>query len=137
MRLLLTVTAILEAATGLALLVAPSLTIETLLGPPLDAPAAEAVARLAGVALLTIGVICRAARNDSESRVARGIVAGVLLYNCGAVAVLVRLAASGGAGLRDLRIWPLAILHATLAVWCGASLSRRPDSFLGSRKLGP
>src|SRR5689334_699749 len=86
---LLSVTGALEAATGLGLLVAPSLVIELLLGAAPGAPAGISVSRVAGVALMTIGLACWLARAEAASRAAKGLVAAILLYNVGVVVVLV------------------------------------------------
>ena len=120
MKNLLIVTAVIEAATGLALLLSPPLVATLLLGAALDAPAALAVSRVAGAALLALGVACWLARNDALSGAVRGVIAAMLLYNAGAVSVLVY----AGLGLRlsGIGLWPAALLHAALAVWCIACL---------------
>ena len=51
-RKLLIVTALIETATGLILLVSPTLVVALLLGASLDAPAALIVAHMSGAALL-------------------------------------------------------------------------------------
>ena len=56
MKVLLIATAAIEAATGVALVVWPSELIAVLLGSSLGAPAGLTVARVAGVALLSLGV---------------------------------------------------------------------------------
>jgi hypothetical protein len=68
MKALLSLTGALEAATGLALLVAPSTLVTLLLGAPLDTPAAMTVGRVAGVALIALGVACWLARDDGAGR---------------------------------------------------------------------
>ena len=123
MKNLLVVTAALEAATGLALLLSPPLMAALLLGASLDTPAALVVARVTGAALLSLGVACWLARNDAQSRAATGLVAAMLLYNAAVVVVLVY--ASLGSGLFGLGLWPAAVLHAAMAVWCTACLRRR------------
>jgi len=120
MKSLLIVTAAAEMATGLALLVLPSLVVSLLLGGSLDTPAAQVVARMTGAALLSLGVACWLARNDEMSRAAVGVVAAMLLYNVAAVSVL--LYASIGLGLSGIGLWPAVILHVALAVWCIACL---------------
>jgi len=65
---LLIVTAMIEIGVGLALLAFPSLLATLLLGSSLDTPAALTVARLAGGALLSLGVACWLARHDGQSR---------------------------------------------------------------------
>jgi hypothetical protein len=57
MNRLLKLTAILETATGLALTVVPSV-VRLLLGSELDTSAAVMLARVAGAALVALGVAC-------------------------------------------------------------------------------
>jgi hypothetical protein len=122
MKRLLTLTAIIEMATGLGLLVVPSLVVRLLLGSPLDASAAVTLGRVAGAALLALGVACWLARADTQSRAARGLVAAMLLYNVATVAVLAFAAV--GLGLHGMLLWPAVILHAVMAVWCAGCLLR-------------
>jgi hypothetical protein len=122
-RTLLIVTAFVEAAIGLTLLLSPSLVAGLLLGTSLDAPAALIVGRMTGAALLSLGGACWLARTDGSSRARRALVAAMLLYNCAAVAIL----AHAGAGVRlvGVLMWPTVALHAGLAVWCIACLRSR------------
>jgi hypothetical protein len=120
MKTLLTVTAAVETATGLALLGLPSLVVSLLLGGSLDTPAALVVARVTGAALLALGVACWLARNDEKSGAAVGLVTAMTLYNVAAVSVFVY--ASAGLGLSGIGLWPAVILHAALAIWCIACL---------------
>lgn len=119
-KTLLMVTALLEAATGLALLLSPSLPVSMLLGASLDTPAALVVARVTGAALLSLGLACWLARDDGQSRAARGLIAAMSLYNVAAVVVLAY--AGTGAGLSGVGLWPAVLLHAAMAVWCLACL---------------
>jgi hypothetical protein len=123
MKSLLIATGAIEAATGLALLGLPSLVVSLLLGGALDTPAALVVARVGGAAVLSIGVSCWLARNDHQGRAAKGLVAGLLLYNIAAVAVLAY--AGIGLGLSGIGLWPAVVLHAVLAAWCIACLRTR------------
>jgi len=123
MKNLLIVTAVAEAATGLALLGSPSLVVSILLGGSLDMPVALVVARVGGAALLSIGVACWLARNDQQSTAATGLIAALLLYNTAVVAVLVY--AGMGLGFSGIGLWPAVVLHAALAVWCIACLRTR------------
>jgi hypothetical protein len=126
MKRLLTITAIIEAATGLGLIVAPSIVVRLLLGSPLDTSAAVMLGRVAGTALLALGVACWLARDDTQSRAARGLVVTILLYN---VSVAALLAFAGvGLGLHGLALWPAVILHAVMAIWCTACLGRSPQT---------
>jgi thiol:disulfide interchange protein len=77
MKRFLVATAVLEFGAGLGLLAAPSVLAMRLLGAPLDTPAALAVARLGGVALLALATACWLARQDGQSHVARVLVAAI------------------------------------------------------------
>ena len=120
MKKLLVITALLEAVTGVALMVAPAPLVFLLVGAALDTTGGLVIARVAGAALLALGLGCWLARNDARSQAARGLVGALLLYNVAAVAVLVY---SGlGLKLSAIGLWPTVLLHLTLAVWCIACL---------------
>ena len=126
MNRLLKLTALIEAATGLALMIVPSVVVRLLLGSELDTSAAVTLGRVAGVALFALGVACWLARDDTQSRAARGLVAAMLLYN---VATVVVLAFAGiGFGLHGVALWPAVVLHAVMAVWCVACLRCSPQT---------
>jgi hypothetical protein len=131
-RTLLVVSALLEVPTGLVLLIAPSLLVAVLLGAPLDNAAAGAVGRVAGAALLSLGVACWLARQDALSRAAKGLVGAMLLYNVAVMTVLVH--ARWGAGLFGPAFWPVLLAHGALAAWCIACLTRRGDHVPGAQQ---
>ena len=81
MKKLLIVTAVIEVGAGVALLCFPSAAVALLLGSSLDTSAAMALGRLAGAALLALGVACWLAHYDAQSRAARGLVSAMVLYN--------------------------------------------------------
>jgi len=120
MRKLLIATALLEAGTGLGLALWPATLVAVLIGAPLDTPGGLVVARVAGAALLALGLACWQARGDEESRAARGLVAALLLYNAAAVTLLVH--AHLGLNLSAIGLWPAVALHSALAIWCIACL---------------
>jgi hypothetical protein len=122
LKRLLTLTALIEAATGLALIAAPSVVVQLLLGSPLGTSAALTLGRVAGSALLALGIACWLARDDTQSRATRGLVSAVALYNLATVAVL--SFAGVGFGLHGVALWPAVILHAMMSVWCIARLRR-------------
>jgi hypothetical protein len=115
MKSLFELTAIIEAGTGLASLVLPSLVVRLLLGVSLSGPAPLAVARVGGTALLTLGVACWLARGDTQSRTARGLVSAMVIYNLGLALIL------GSAGFLSqttgIALWPAVILHAVAAIY--------------------
>jgi hypothetical protein len=120
MKNLLTITAVIELGTGLVLVALPSLLATLLFGSPLDAPVALALARIAGVALLAIGVTCWLARHDGQSRAGRGVVGAMVLYNAGVFAVLVY--AGIGLGLSSISLWSTVVVHEAMTFWCITSL---------------
>jgi len=123
MKKLLTLTAVAEAATGVALMVVPSLVGRLLFGAEFSGVAAV-VGRFAGIALFALGIASWLARTDTPSRAARGLVAAMLFYN---VAVAALLSFAGlGLGLRGVMLWPAAVLHAAMGSWCVACLRRTP-----------
>jgi hypothetical protein len=121
-RILLTTTAVIEFGAGLALFCCPSAMAAFLLGAPIEGPTALTVARVGGAGLLALSVACWLVRGDANSRAAKGLVAGMLLYN---VATAALLAYAGiGLGLYGVLLWPGVVLHAAMTVWCVESLRR-------------
>lgn len=95
--------AVAEAATGLALLLAPSLVGQLLLGEELTGVAIP-VARVAGIALIGLGIACWPGPP----------VLGMSIYSA---AVALYLAYLGLAvGLTGTFLWPAVFLHTILAV---------------------
>jgi hypothetical protein len=111
-----------EAATGLVVAVAPSLLVELLLGAAPGTAAGVTVSRVAGVAILALGVGCWLARHDAAGRAARGLIVAMLLYNAALVAILVL--AWANQGMSGIALWPVVLAHAALAVWCVVALSK-------------
>ncbi len=123
MKGLLAMTAVIEAGAGFLFVVAPSSATKLLFGAALDGSVAVIVARLAGVALLTLAVASWQARRDGETRAANGLVAGMVLYNAGAATFL----AYAGIGLRlsGICLWPAVLLHTAMTAWCVIRLLKR------------
>ena len=124
MKSLLMTTAVLEAGAGAALICLPLLFTTLLLGVPLTVPEAVVVARVGGAGLLALGVACWLARVDAHSRAAKALVAGILVYNAGAVIAL----GYAGAALQQIGIvlWPAVVLHVAMAGWCILCLRAEP-----------
>jgi hypothetical protein len=125
-KALLTITAALEALTGVALGVAPSRAVRLLLGSPLESPARVVIARVLGAALFFLGAACWRARANVRSRAAAGLVVALLLYN---IAVVLSLGyARIGPGTSGVGLWPALTLHSVLAVWCVVCLGIAPGN---------
>ena len=115
-KLLQVVTACVEAATGLCLLTLPAVLFAVLLGIEKATIEATFVGRIAGAALLCVGIASWMARGDTRSPAQLGLLTGILVYNTAAAMLL----AYAGAFLNmtGLLLWPAVALHAILAVWC-------------------
>jgi hypothetical protein len=116
MKWLLTLFALVEVGAGLTLLIAPSALTTLLIGTQLDTPTALIVGRVAGVALLALVIACWVASHDAHSPVAKGLVAGMLLYNVGVVSLLAY--AGTVLSLTGEGLWPAILAHAALGAWC-------------------
>ena len=121
MKKLLALAAVVEAATGLALIAVPGFVVRLLLGAEISG-ASIPLGRVAGAALLALGVACWLARGDTQSRATRGLVVAMLMYNLVATAVLAF--AGIGLGLHGVALWPAVVLHAAMGVWCIGCLRR-------------
>ncbi len=101
MNKVLAIAAVSEAATGVALLIVPSLVGQLLLGAELTG-IAMTVARVAGIALIALGVACWPGTP----------LLGMLTYSA---AVMLYLAYVGFAGgLTGILLWPAVVLHGIL-----------------------
>jgi hypothetical protein len=114
-RNLLIVTALGEGLTGLLLLFVPSVPLVLLLGIDHASPETLLVTRVAGAALLAIGVACWLGRLDKRNASQFGLLTGVLTYDVAAVVLL----AYAGSFLKlfGIALWPAVLVHAALSVW--------------------
>ncbi len=103
MRRVLVLAAVGEAATGVALLIVPSLVGQLLLGAELTGVAVT-MARVAGIALIGLGVACW----PGPPRV------GMLTY--GAVVTLYLAYVGFAGGLAGILLWPAVVVHVILTV---------------------
>ena len=120
MKAFLRTTAVIEITVGLALLLLPEVLASILVGAPLGTFTGVLVARLAGAALLSLGVACFLGSGAVLTRTTWGIAVGMLIYNIAASGLL--LSARYGAGMRCVGLLPAAVLHALLGIWCVACL---------------
>jgi hypothetical protein len=111
MKKALMVTAICEAATGLALLIIPSLVGQLLLGEELTGIAVP-VARVAGLALIALGVACWPGPP----------LAGMLSYSASVTLYLAYLGFAGGA--TGILLWPAVVLHVILTAFLSRDMAR-------------
>jgi len=109
-------TAVVEAATGLSLLLVPGRLVAVLLGSEQASTEALVIDRVAGAAVLAIGIASWMSSDDVPTASQGGLLAGLLVYNA---AVSMLLAYAGAAlGTTGALLWPTVALHAMLAIWC-------------------
>lgn len=101
MKQLLVFAAVGEIATGLALLLVPSLVGQLLLGAELTGIALD-VARVAGIALIGLGVACWPGPPW----------VGMLTYGAAVALYLAYLGFTGGSS--GILLWPAVVLHVVL-----------------------
>jgi hypothetical protein len=106
MKKVLIFAAVGEAATGLALLIVPSLVGQLLLGEELTGVAIP-VARVAGIALIALGIACWPGPP----------LVGMLIYSTVVTLLLAYFGFAGG--LTDVFLWPAVVLHAVLSIFIG------------------
>jgi hypothetical protein len=101
--------ATIEVATGAALIAVPGLVAHVLLGAGLS-DSGIAVARLAGIALLCLGLACWPGADDASDAAIRALFA----YNLLAAVYLAYLRV--GAGFVSYLLWPACALHFILGL---------------------
>ena len=111
MKNALTFAAVGEAATGLALLIAPSLVVHLLLGEQL-AGVAIPVARVVGIAVIALAIACWPGPP----------LVGMLIYSASITLYFTYL---GFAGLTGVLLWPVVVLHLILTVLLAHEVMRR------------
>jgi hypothetical protein len=104
MKTLLKLTALAEAATGLTLLAYPPIVVRVLFTADVTG-AGILVSRIAGIALLSLGVACWPSGTPGQPAY------GMLTYSVVVTLYLVMAGAGGGAGLL---LWPAVLVHSML-----------------------
>jgi hypothetical protein len=115
MKRVLIFAAVGEAGTGLALLIVPTLVGRLLLGEELTGIAIP-VARVAGIALIALGVACW----PGPPR------AGMLIYSAVVTLYLAYVGFAGG--LTGILLWPAVALHVILTVLLTRASTRDKDT---------
>ena len=103
---LLAISAIAEFGTGIALFLRPAFVVTNLLNP-VTSPPIIPIARVAGIALIALGVACWTGWN----RVEIGALRALLVYDFMVAAYLAFLIARH---LDGIPLWPAVALHATI-----------------------
>ena len=111
MKRVLVLAAVGEAATGMALLIVPSLVGHLLLGAELTG-IAVIVARVAGIALVSLSIACWPGPP----------LIGMLTYSAAVTLYLAYLGFVGG--LSGVLLWPAVVLHVILTALLTRTLTR-------------
>jgi hypothetical protein len=115
MNRVLVLAAVSEAATGVALLMVPSLVGQLLFGEELTGVAIP-VARVAGIALIAFGVACWPGTP----------LVGMLTYNAAVTLYLASVGVAGG--LSGLLLWPVVVLHVILTALLTRAFTRDQET---------
>lgn len=126
MKNLLALASVGEAATGLLLLIDPVLVVRLLFSADI-AGAGLAMSRVAGIALLGLGIACWPRRDGSNTFA----FAGMIAYGAAVTLYLVYLGV-GGEWVGPL-LWPAVVVHATLTVLLVRAWSRERKSSIHGR----
>jgi hypothetical protein len=108
----LTLTAILEGLTGIALIAIPGTIGFILLGTPPNGPGTTIISMIAGAAILSLALICWLLRKISSPQ---KLVMGMLVYNC--VIIAIALYGIFIFGLSEPGLWMIILFHSGLSVW--------------------
>jgi predicted membrane-bound spermidine synthase len=117
MKKFLTLTAILEGFTGIALIAIPNSIVLFLLGKPTNGTGGMITAMLTGVAILSLAVICWLLRDTSSQQ---KLIKGMLFYNCAIISVALYGVLSFV--LTGLGLWLMILSHAGFSFWGAATL---------------
>lgn len=119
-KVFFTYTGILEALTGLGLLVVPATIVRVLLGTELRSGLEIVLAMVAGAAIFSIAILCWLSRTNTVSLVAPGV---LLFYNF--AVSLIFLYAALGLKFTGIPLWAVIAFHLFQTVQCGILLKRQ------------
>ncbi len=121
-RGLLSVTGVVESVTGVLLLAIPAIMVQLLLGDASLNPGGVVACRIAGAALVALGIACWRGEAGGARGADRGLVGAILFYNIAVICVLI--AGWIASGIAGIGFWPVILTHAVLGSWCLVALVR-------------
>jgi len=116
------VKSVVEILAGLALVAVPSVAVSLVLGQPLTEPVGVVLGRIAGAAVLALGIACWLAKNGGQNRTTIGLIWALLFYDFSFVLIL--LSAHVRIALDGIGLWLVVALHSGLGVWSTLCLSK-------------
>ena len=117
---LLKAVAVVELLTGIGLLLAPSLVANLLFGQPLASGVSLVVARVAGMALIAIGLVCWLESVTKRAGQPTALLLGLLAYNGGVPLLLLHSYIFND--LSGIGLWPAVGLHLAFSAWIAACI---------------
>ena len=123
MKSFLTYSAIIEALTGLGLLIVPSKVVLILLETELNAPLDIILSMVAGAAIFSLALICWFFRLQTASLIS---VKGMLFYNVAVASVL--LYGAWGLGFKGFALWLVIVFHFIQTVICVFFINKRKNA---------
>jgi hypothetical protein len=119
---LLSVAGVVEGVTALGLMIVPRVVVWLLFGADVDA-AAVALARVAGIALLSLSLGCWMGRREAGAKIPS--LAAMLTYNILVTPYLLYLGIGGE--LVGILLWPAVVVHAAFTLLFTYSLVSRNE----------
>ena len=123
MKSFLTYSAIIEALTGLGLLIVPSKVVLILLESELNGPLEIILSMVAGAAIFSLALICWFSRLQTAPLTA---VRGMLFYNFAVASIL--LYGVWGLGFKGFALWLVIIFHFVQTVICILFINKRMNA---------
>jgi hypothetical protein len=122
MKKVLIFAAVGEAVTGLILVAAPAIAVRALFGAEI-AGAGIVMSRIAGIALIGLGVACWPGNSDRQQ------LYGMFAYSLLAMLYLLRIGVRGSPV--GLLLWPAIVAHGALSAILIWTWSKRPKTSVG------
>ena len=123
MKTFLTYTSIVEALTGLALMIVPSRTVLLLLEADLSGPLETILAMIGGAGIFSLSLACWLARPNAAASVA---VKALLFYNFSVTVIL--LYGALGLGFKGPALWFVIIFHLFQTIMSIVVIQKNPQN---------
>ncbi|HEY9114831.1 MAG TPA: hypothetical protein VIN10_09015 [Bacteroidales bacterium] len=112
MKTFLSITAFLEGITGVVLILVPQWIVYLLFSIPLEGTGGMIAARIAGIAIIFLALLCWFSRNEKSNHI---LMTSLLFYNLAIIAIF--LDAFFVHYLSGFFFWLVVLAHTALGVW--------------------
>ena len=110
-----------ELLAGFALCIAPSIAISFLLDTSIREDGGILLGRIAGIALVTLGLACWLSRNVAGNSLV--MIRAMIIYNLGVAGFFIY--GNLAEHVSGIGLWPIVFLHIVLGIWCITNLVRK------------